>query len=296
MIMRTKRLIPVVLATTLGLTLTACGGGSDNSDPAADGTITIGIVGSTPVQDALKQVAADNDITVEYVDFSDYSQPNPALKSGDIDMNWFQHIAYLADYNNNSGDTITPVGSTSIFPLGLYSKSVKSVEDFKQGDEIAVPNDSINLSRALNLLHQQGLVEFTKDTIAPTEQDIDTAKSKVKVRPVSAEQTVLSMDSVAASVVNNDFLDRANIDPKSALAQDDPTADSAKVYDNLFAATEANADNETLKKVASFYYDDKVQDAEKTETKGTAVPTKVDQQELKDLLARYSQDLKEQTK
>ena len=104
------------------------------------------------------------------------------------------------------------------------------------------------------------------------------------------------MDSVAASVVNNDFLDRANIDPKSALAQDDPTADSAKVYDNLFAATEANADNETLKKVASFYYDDKVQDAEKTETKGTAVPTKVDQQELKDLLARYSQDLKEQTK
>jgi len=258
MIMRTKRLIPVVLATTLGLTLTACGGGSDNSDPAADGKITVGIVGSTPVQDALKQVAADNDITVEYVDFSDYSQPNPALKSGDIDMNWFQHIAYLADYNNNAGDTITPVGSTSIFPLGLYSKSVKSVGDFKQGDEIAVPNDSINLSRALNLLHQQGLVEFTKDTIAPTEQDIDTAKSKVTVRPVSAEQTVLSMDSVAASVVNNDFLDRANIDPKSALAQDDPTADSAKVYDNLFAATEANADNETLKKVASFYYDDKV--------------------------------------
>ena len=61
-------------------------------------------------------------------------------------------------------------------------------------------------------------------------------------------------------------------------------------------ADQANADNETLKKVASFYYDDKVQEAEKTETKGTAVPTKVDQQELKDLLARYSQDLKEQTK
>ncbi|MCT1958543.1 MetQ/NlpA family ABC transporter substrate-binding protein [Kocuria rhizophila] len=293
--MRSKRLIPVVLATTLGLTLTACGG-PENTDPMADGKITIGIVGATPVQDALKDVAAQNDVTVEFVDFSDYSQPNPALKSGDIDMNWFQHIAYLADYNNNSGDTITPVGSTSIFPLGLYSKSVKSVADVKDGDEIAVPNDSINLSRALSLLEQQGLVTFTKDTIAPTEQDVDTEKSKVKVRPVSAEQTVLSMDSVAASVVNNDFLDRANLEPKNALAQDDPTADSAKVYDNLFAATEANADNETLKKVAGFYYDDKVQEAEKQETKGTAVPTKVEQQELKDLLSRYSEDLKGQSK
>ena len=292
--MRTKRLIPLVLATTLGLSLTACGGGSDNTDPAADGKITIGIVGATPVQDALKEVAAENDVTVEFVDFSDYSQPNPALKSGDIDMNWFQHIAYLADYNNNSGDTITPVGSTSIFPLGLYSKTLKSVDDFKQGDEIAVPNDSINLSRSLNLLKQQGLVSFTKDTIAPTEQDVDTDKSKIKVRPVSAEQTVLSMDSVAASVVNNDFLDRANLEPESALAQDDPTADSAKVYDNIFASTEANADDETLKKVAGFYYDDKVQEAEKKETKGTAVPTKVDQQELKDLLDRYAKDLKDQ--
>ncbi|RKQ33413.1 MetQ/NlpA family ABC transporter substrate-binding protein [Kocuria tytonis] len=294
--MRTRALIPVVLATTLGLTLTACGGGSENTDPAADGKITIGIVGSTPVQNALKDVAAQHDVTVEYVDFSDYSQPNPALKSGDVDMNWFQHIAYLADYNNASGDTITPVGSTSIFPLGLYSKSVKAVSDFKKDDEIAVPNDSINLSRSLNLLKQQGLVSFTKDTIAPTEQDIDKEKSKVKVRPVSAEQTVLSMDSVAGSVVNNDFLDRANLEPKSALAQDDPTADSAKVYDNLFAATEANADNETLKKVAGFYYDDKVQEAEKKETKGTAVPTRVDQQELKDLLARYAKDLQEQSK
>jgi len=295
MIVRSKRLLPVVLATTLGLTLTACGG-SENTDPAADGKITIGIVGSTPVQDALKDVAAEHDVTVEYVDFSDYSQPNPALKSGDVDMNWFQHIAYLADYNNSSGDTITPVGSTSIFPLGLYSKDAKSVSDLKEGDEIAVPNDSINLSRSLNLLKQQRLVSFTKDTIAPTEQDIDKDKSKVTVRPVSAEQTVLSMDSVAGSVVNNDFLDRANLDPKNALAQDDPTADSAKVYDNLFAATEANAENEDLKKVAGFYYDDKVQEAEKKETKGTAVATKVDQQELKDLLARYSKDLKEQSK
>ena len=96
--MRSHRLIPLALATTIGLTLTACGGGdSESSDPAADGVITIGIVGSEPAHDALKEVAAENDISVEYVDFSDYNQPNPATKSGDVDMNWFQHTAYLAD-------------------------------------------------------------------------------------------------------------------------------------------------------------------------------------------------------
>ena len=177
----------------------------------------------------------------------------------------------------------------------MYSSKYDSLDQIKDGDEIAIPNDSINLGRALNLLKQEGLVEFTKDTIAPTEGDIDTEKSKVSVRPVSAEQTVLSMDSVAASVINNDFLGRANIDPKSALASDDPKQDSAKVFNNLFAATEANADNETLKKVASFYYDPKVLKAEDEESKGTAVPTEVDQQELKDLLKRYQEDLKEQT-
>lgn len=294
--MRPQRFIPLVLVTTLGLTLSACGASGGSSDPQADGRITIGIVGANPTHDALKEVAADHDITVEYVDFSDYNQPNPALKSGDVDMNWFQHIAYLADYNNNSGDTITPVGSTSIYPLGLYSKKYDSLGQLAEGDEVAVPNDSINLSRSLSLLAQQGLVELKRDTIAPTETDLDTEKSKVKVRPVSAEQTVLAMDSVAASVVNNDFLDRADIDPKSALAQDDPAQDSAKVYDNLFAATEANADNETLRQVAGFYYDPKVLEAEKKETKGTAVPTRVDQQELKDLLQRYSQDLEDQSK
>ena len=294
--MRAHRLSALAVTTVLGLTLAGCGGGDSDEAPYDDGVIKIGVVGTTPVNEALVEKAEEEGITVELVELSEYSQVNPATASGDVDMNWFQHSAYLADYNNNSGDSITPIASTSIYPLGLYSNQYESIDDIQDGDEIAIPNDSINQSRALLLLQANGLVEFTSDTTAPTESDIDTEASKVTVTPVSAEQTVLSMDSVAGSVVNNDFLDRANLDPKNALAQDDPTADSAKVYDNLFAATEANADNETLKKVAGFYYDDKVQEAEKKETKGTAVPTRVGQQELKDLLARYSTDLKEQSK
>ncbi|MCJ8504380.1 MetQ/NlpA family ABC transporter substrate-binding protein [Kocuria flava] len=295
--MRSQRLPLLALATTLGLALTACGGSAEESSgegALADGKVTIGVVGTDPTHDALQQLAEEQGITVEYVDFSDYNQPNPATESGDVDMTWFQHIPFLADYNNSAGGSITPVGSTSIYPLGLYSNQYDSVEQFQEGDEIAVPNDAVNLSRALIVLESAGLIELTSDTLIPTELDVDTEASTVRVTPVSAEQTVLSLDSVAGSVINNDFLSRADIDPKSALAQDDPEAEGSRAYVNLFTTTEELADDETLKQVAGLYHEQPVIDAEMAETKGTAVPLQMEQEELRELTERYQQELKDQ--
>ncbi|MGQ1797795.1 MetQ/NlpA family ABC transporter substrate-binding protein [Kocuria oceani] len=293
--MRSQRLTFLALATTLGLTLTACGGSDQAGEGAlADGKVSIGVVGSHPTHDALKQLAEEQGITVEYVDFSDYNQPNPATESGDVDMTWFQHVPFLADYNNSAGGSITPIGSTSIYPLGLYSNEYDSVDQFQKGDEIAVPNDAVNLSRALLVLESAGLVELKGDTLIPTELDVDTEASTVRVTPVSAEQTVLSMDSVAGSVINNDFLARADIDPKSALAQDDPEAEGSRAYVNLFTTTEELADDETLRQVADLYHEQSVIDAEMEETKDTAVPLQLEPEELQELTARYQQELKDQ--
>ncbi|GEO94735.1 MetQ/NlpA family ABC transporter substrate-binding protein [Kocuria turfanensis] len=293
--MRSQRLTFLALATTLGLTLTACGGSDQAGEGAlADGKVSIGVVGSHPTHDALKQLAEEQGITVEYVDFSDYNQPNPATESGDVDMTWFQHVPFLADYNNSAGGSITPIGSTSIYPLGLYSNEYDSVDQFQKGDEIAVPNDAVNLSRALLVLESAGLVELKSDTLIPTELDVDTEASTVRVTPVSAEQTVLSMDSVAGSVINNDFLARADIDPKSALAQDDPEAEGSRAYVNLFTTTEELADDETLRQVADLYHEQTVIDAEMEETKDTAVPLQLEPEELQELAARYQQELKDQ--
>ncbi|MGQ1837242.1 MetQ/NlpA family ABC transporter substrate-binding protein [Kocuria turfanensis] len=293
--MRSQRLTFLALATTLGLTLTACGGSDQAGEGAlADGKVSIGVVGSHPTHDALKQLAEEQGITVEYVDFSDYNQPNPATESGDVDMTWFQHVPFLADYNNSAGGSITPIGSTSIYPLGLYSNEYDSVDQFQKGDEIAVPNDAVNLSRALLVLESAGLVELKSDTLIPTELDVDTEASTVRVTPVSAEQTVLSMDSVAGSVINNDFLARADIDPKSALAQDDPEAEGSRAYVNLFTTTEELADDETLRQVADLYHEQTVIDAEMEETKDTAVPLQLEPEELQELTARYQQELKDQ--
>ena len=291
--MRAHRLSALAVTTVLGLTLAGCGGGGDSDEaPYDDGVIKIGVVGTTPVNEALVEKAEEEGITVELVELSEYSQVNPATASGDVDMNWFQHSAYLADYNNNADDSITPIASTSIYPLGLYSNKYESLEDIQDGDEIAIPNDSINQSRALLLLQANGLVEFTSDTTAPTESDIDTEASKVTVTPVSAEQTVLSMDSVAGSVINNDFLARGDIDPNSALASDGAENENARPYVNLFATTEANKDDETLHEVAELFHTPEVLEAEEQDTKGTAVTMDLSQEELEQVLADYQEDLK----
>jgi len=146
------RLIAVVVAivvvlAAVGIAFGVTRGGGD------DETVRIGVVGaSDPYWADFVQAAADEGITVDLVDYSDYEQPNPALADGEIDLNQFQHIVYLAQYDVASGNDIVPIGSTAIYPLPLYSSKYTKLSDFRQGDTIAIPDDSSNLARALLVL------------------------------------------------------------------------------------------------------------------------------------------------
>lgn len=291
--MRAYRVSALAATTVLGLTLAACGGSDSAEAPYDDEVITLGVIGSSPVDQAIVEAAAEEGITVELREFGDYSQVNPATVNGDVDMSRFQHIAYLADYRNNSGEDVVPIVSTSIYPMGVYSNQYDSLDQIQDGDEIAIPNDSINMTRALLLLEANDLVQFTSDTTAPTDADVDTENSKVTVTPVSAEQTVLSLDSVAASVVNNDFLERADLNPEDALAEDGVGEESSYPYVNLFTTTAENADDETLNKVAELFHTQPVLDAEAEESRDTAVSIDLDRDQMDQILADYQEDLQQ---
>ncbi|WP_237202823.1 MetQ/NlpA family ABC transporter substrate-binding protein [Rothia endophytica] len=285
-----KKFVASLALVPLALGLAACG--SSDSASSSDETVRIGVVGSSDSNKKLVEVAAGEGINVELVEFSDYSQPNPALKAGDIDMNWFQHIAYLSDYNVKNDDNLQIVGPTVIYPMAMFSKTHSSISDLPDGAEIAIPNDTVNEARALKLLEANGLVSFTSEVDTPTIDDVDSAASKVKVTPVDATQTVISMESVDASVINNDFLMDAGLDPKNALAQDDPANESARPYVNLFVAQADDADNETYKKVVEIFHTDAVQQAVQEETQGTAVAVDTDLEELRSTLATLEDKLR----
>ncbi|WP_237233903.1 MetQ/NlpA family ABC transporter substrate-binding protein [Rothia nasisuis] len=287
-----KKFVATLALVPLAFGLAACGSSSDSASTSGSDneTVRIGVVGTDPVNDKLVEVAAAEGITIELVEFTDYAQPNPALASGDIDLNWFQHIAYLSNYNVEANDTLQIVGPTVIYPMALFSNKHDSISALPDGAEIAIPNDTVNEARALLLLEANGLVSFTSDTASPTVDDINTDASKVTVTPVDAAQTVLALESVDGSVVNNDFLKDAGLNPKDALAQDDPANESARPYVNLFVAKADQADNETYKKIVELFHTEEVQAVVQEDTQGTAVEVTTDVADLRSTLA----DLEEQ--
>ena len=136
---------------------------------------------------AFEDAAKEKGYKVEIVPFSDYTTPNQALEQGKLDTNNFQHLQYLAEYNKGNDTDLVPIVSTEIVPLALFWKDHDSLDGI-DGEEIAIPNDTTNQARAINLLKQKGLVELKPDApLSPQPNDIDKDKSKVKVAPVGAE-------------------------------------------------------------------------------------------------------------
>ncbi len=230
-----------------------------NADDDKLTKVTLGTVGaSDPYWKTFKTKAKAEGIDLTVKDFADYAQPNPALDEGELDINQFQHLVYLADYNVKNDKKLTPIGATAIYPLGLYSKKVDSVDDIKQGDTVVVPDDDSNQARGLLILQSAGLIKL-KDggTIFSKLSDVDTGASKVKVKAIKADLTPTSLPDVAAAIINNDFVEKAGLKFEDAIATDDPKDKNALPYVNVFAVRAEDKDNPTFKKLVTIYQDDK---------------------------------------
>lgn len=256
--MSKKITIAAAAALPLALLLAGCAGasaesGSGDGDTSGE-VVRIGVVGAgDPYWETYKEAAAAEGIEIELVDFSEYTQPNPALSAGELDLNQFQHVIYLATYNVASDDDLEPIGATAIYPLGLYSTQYESVEDIPDGATVAVPNDESNQARGLLVLQSAGLIEL-KDggSIFSTVADVEPS-SKVEVEALDAALTATSLPDVAAAIINNDFVEDAGLSFEDAIAVDDPSDPNALPYINIFAARAEDADNPTYLKLVEIY-------------------------------------------
>ncbi|KAA5825259.1 methionine ABC transporter substrate-binding protein [Saccharopolyspora hirsuta] len=281
--------IAVVLVAVVAAALYAVNAGTD--DTAAGRTkVRIGVTdASKEYWKTYKQLAAEQGIDIETVNFSDYHQANPALSQRQIDLNLFQHVLFLANYDVSNDDTLTPIGSTYVVPLSLYSQKHAAVADIPQGGTVAIPNDKTNQARALLVLQQAGLIALKGGgTVLSTPADIDTAASKVRVVPVDAAQTVASLPSVDGAIVNNNFALDADLDPSRALFGDDPNSPDAAPYINVFVARAEDKDNPVYRKVVEIYRDKRITDQVVADSKGTSVSVDRPQAELERILAELT--------
>ena len=217
--MKLKKILALVLsAAILTLALTACGSTNDNnsaqsnssesSQTAEPVTIKLGVVGSiyedlwAPAQEALKEQGID----LEIVQFSDYVTPNNALANGEIDLNAFQHRIYLQSEIDSYGYEIQTIGNTFIIPLNLYSQKISSVEELKDGDTIAIPDDLTNGGRALKVLEAAGLITLKADAgFNPTVDDIETYNVGITIEELKANVIASTLPDVTAGVVNGNY-------------------------------------------------------------------------------------------
>lgn len=293
--MRLNRTLATVAAAALATTgLVACSNDSADKADSAGGNgdnVTVKIGTTEADQEAwrvFKDKAAENGITLDIVQFSDYSPVNEALAQGELDVNKFQHIKYLAAYNEASGNDLRVVGSTEIVPLALFWKDHDSLDGI-EGEKVAIPNDPSNQGRAINVLVQAGLLtlnDSVTDELTPTPADIDQAASKVSVVPVDASQTPNAYNEGRPAIINNTWLDRAGIEPSLAVFEDDPNSAEAEPYINVFAARADDIEDETLNKLVELWQTPEVAEATAKDSKGTSVPVYRPQKELNDILDR----------
>lgn len=217
--------------------------------------VVLGTVGaSDPYWKTFQDAAAEAGIDLEITDFSSYPLPNPALAEGELDANQFQHIVYLAEYNVANDDDLVPLGSTAIYPLGLYSQKYDDAADIPDGETVVVPDDDSNQARGLLVLQSAGLIEL-KDggSIFSTVADVDESRSRVKVKALQADLTATSLPDVAAAIVNNDFVEDAGLKFDDAIAVDDPKDDKSIPYVNIFAVRAEDKDNPVLTRLVEVY-------------------------------------------
>jgi D-methionine transport system substrate-binding protein len=219
-------------------------------------TVRVGLVGTDalPVwQDVAKRLKKEG-ITLKFVTFNDYVQPDVALKDGKIDLHSCLTRYYFESYNKKEDAHLVSIGNTVISPLGLYSKKYNALKDLPDGATIAIPNEPTTLGRGLNLLQSAGLIKVKKDSgIKPSLQDITSDPRNFKFKEVEPAMAARTLDSVDASIINGNYAEAANLNPKKDSIYLEPVNKSTKPYVNIIAAQEKDRDNPVYEKIVATY-------------------------------------------
>lgn len=264
----------VTLGLIMALSVSACGKTEEKNQEVTE-VVRVGVVGEAnemwnPVMDEL----AKEGILVELISFSDYATPNAALNGGEVDLNAFQHYAYLNSEIENNGYQITSIGDTYISAMNIYSDRYEDISQVKEGDKIAIPNDATNGGRALKVLEGAGLLEIKPEAgDNPEVSDITSNPLNLELVEVDAANVYSLLPDVAAGVINCNYALDSGLNPK----EDAIFADSLEVYEsdsyvNLIAARTEDADKEVYQKVVKAYQSEAVKAVYEDTFQGAYLP------------------------
>ncbi len=236
---------PLILALTLGLA--SCG------EPPARPAHTLRI-GATAVPHAdileiVRPILASEGVKIEVKVFNDYVQPNTQVDEKQLDVNYFQTLPYLAEFNRSKGTHLIPIVGVHIEPMGAYSRKHKALADLPTGAEVALPNEGSNEGRALLLLQKAGLIRLKDPKNAlSTLRDVADNPKGLKFRELEAATLPRILDEVDLALINTNYALDAKLDPgRDALVIEDANSP----YVNYLVGRPDNQADPDVKKLAA---------------------------------------------
>ena len=218
----------------------------------------------------LEKEGYDLEVTV----FDDYVRPNEVVESGEFDANYFQHIPYLEQFNEEKGTHLVNAGGIHYEPFGIYPGTKDSLDDLADGDSIAVPNDTTNEARALLLLQDNGIITLKDGAgLNATVKDIEENPHNVEIVELEAAQVARVTGETAYVVLNGNYALEAGFSvAKDALAYEQADSEAAKTYVNIIAVKEGNENSDKIKALVDVLKSDDIKDFINENYDGAVIP------------------------
>lgn len=248
--MKKKNVIALTLSALLVLSLCACGG------KTAEATVVkVGVIGTNNEQwDTVNKLLEKDNIKCELVEYSAYNVPNDALNAGEIDLNAFQHKAYLNGEVADHGYEISALCNTFIAPLSIYSDKITDLSQLKDGDKVAVPQDATNEGRCFKILESAGVLEVDPAAgYTPELKDVTSNPLNLEFVEMEAAYTASAIPDVAIAFVNGQHAQDNGLKLEDAVYTEQADTESDNPYINIIACRTADLENETYQKVAAAY-------------------------------------------
>lgn len=254
------------LTAVAAVTLAACGNQTSKQETAKETKpaehVKVAVVGSAAheIWDFVADKAKKENIDLEIVEMNDYVLPNTALEEGSVQLNAFQHRAYLAQWNKDKGSDIKEIGTTFIVPLYYFSTKYKSLKDLPENAKVLVPKEVAIQGRALVALETEGLITLkdgvgTKASLA----DITSNPRNLEIIEAESAQAPRLLQDVDAASINGSMAQDAGLKVEDYIFTDADHLDTIpKDRFNIIAANAKDADNPTYKKIVELFQADDV--------------------------------------
>lgn len=261
-----KKLYKTLVAFLGVATLAACGANTTNTTQtqtqSQPQTVKVAVVGNQAkeVWDFVAEKAKAENINLEVIEMSDYVTPNTALEEGSIDMNAFQHRAYLKQWNDDHQTKLTEIGVTYITPLFFFSNKYKSLGELPEGAKVVIPSEVAIQGRALVALQTAGLIELSNGgSTHSSVADVTSNPRNIELIELPSAQAVGSLADVDAASVNGSMAIDAGMKLEDNIFSDADYLDTIPTDRfNIIVVKEENAQNETYLKIVKLFQSEDV--------------------------------------